>query len=1270
MESTSVKTYLENINVAVLPEQAAQYFQSEILTDPQIALLEETNPAFKEMLDALEKQYPNAIKKEEPVAPPPAPVPEKPKPTKADYEKAIKTLEQLAKYKKGEEQKKYLSAVKTLKLLMKHAPEKYAIGGWVKSIYESIRKNKEERERKQLEWLDKYNNASTEDKVGAKIWDSYEAGNEDKKFDIRGGILHNNEDMLKTEGIFLTNEFITPTGEKSNLYTKYIYYSNYFELPDNIKSLVKSYKNKDSDLTNAMLAGALYSHLFENGGLLKSNLKDLFIQKRKDGLTESKAVFECADELDMSTDEVIAKLRLYGEIGEYLDSVKTPPIIPNTNARRVDDGEMLKNAFIYAMLYKDGGPISYSEREEIRNGILDRLRKLPINELTVEWNAHSSDKKTEKDISALPGGYILTLTDKLFKKKLKEMNQPVYEGGGGVATPSAVQTLIDELTDIGIDLEGEDEEKIAGFRGELEDYLMNQHQSEANRIVFELEQSLNNISDKDRKAEIESSIKKYRDSVINSMKKTSGIPNNYIGKMPEQVWNEWLPEQRIHFLKDHNIYEGYLTPDEILLPYKDVESHPGLSKFKSELEKHISEGQYAKGGPIKNQYAGKTAKQVWDSWTSEQRQHFIGDHEVLSPFKKQNNDVSNLTWDKLPANVEGIYIKGVISQHVSQGQYGLGGWLKSKFGKKTIVGWKVSYTTPDGTEETKEFKEQPQEKAHEAAKAYMKGTPHKGTILLSPIYQYHKNKKKLSGQNLPQKYILHITRANGDKDTMEFYNHKVAERAKKDMESLGHTAVLDPPAPILSEGGGVPRIESEVEGAIKLMAEKFPGAVDYHVEDEKVSVLDKDGKEIGTITTDELTDYWNTVEGGGEGEGIAVQFFMNGKFKVVSADITEQAELIKDALEDYKAGDITRQQLEDTLQSYMGDEYAADEKDIVEKNGIKGIEDDFYGHWIPFYNQEPIHLDKKGKKKSKGGAAGVLSAKEYEDKLNKMSDYELTKEYEKQIGTEVFILGDDEDTLKEFLWSEITGLSNKSANLEHMSGDDKAAIEQITADPKSVTDYDLESLFKILSDLRVGDKLTEADTTDRDDAIEELVKHYKKVMRSRGEKRFKKGGKIHPDIDFSMDSQEDERISFGPETNEYKELDKLQDTDAWQKYLDEMASRGITVEYNSVDDTFDVITGTPDSYEKGGPVHPLKVTKEKEFWHARFSNPKGFTTCRVPAWGERVASYVHKGSKITTCKNKKGKWSVQKVMIPTTVKTKAQAIKIAQRIFDKIAKKK
>lgn len=56
--------------------------------------------------------------------------------------------------------------------------------------------------------------------------------------------------------------------------------------------------------------------------------------------------------------------------------------------------------------------------------------------------------------------------------------------------------------------------------------------------------------------------------------------------------------------------------------------------------------------------------------------------------------------------------------------------------------------------------------------------------------------------------------------------------------------------------------QREVNGVIRLMKQQFPGCADWNVNNKgKVEILDKNDKVIGHITEEQLTKFWNRVEG-------------------------------------------------------------------------------------------------------------------------------------------------------------------------------------------------------------------------------------------------------------------------------------------------------------------------------------------------------------------------------------------------------------------------
>lgn len=54
--------------------------------------------------------------------------------------------------------------------------------------------------------------------------------------------------------------------------------------------------------------------------------------------------------------------------------------------------------------------------------------------------------------------------------------------------------------------------------------------------------------------------------------------------------------------------------------------------------------------------------------------------------------------------------------------------------------------------------------------------------------------------------------------------------------------------------------DQENAKVVALIAKDFPGADDWDVDGEQVTILDKAGKNIGQISADKLTNYWNKAE--------------------------------------------------------------------------------------------------------------------------------------------------------------------------------------------------------------------------------------------------------------------------------------------------------------------------------------------------------------------------------------------------------------------------
>jgi hypothetical protein len=99
--------------------------------------------------------------------------------------------------------------------------------------------------------------------------------------------------------------------------------------------------------------------------------------------------------------------------------------------------------------------------------------------------------------------------------------------------------------------------------------------------------------------------------------------------------------------------------------------------YKYVYDKWLESDEYAKGGAIINQYEGRTAEDVWNVWSFDQRRHFLIDHFLTNT---ENNDsernqverLKTFIWDNLPrlAQME-------IERHLFMGQYSSGGSLKN-----------------------------------------------------------------------------------------------------------------------------------------------------------------------------------------------------------------------------------------------------------------------------------------------------------------------------------------------------------------------------------------------------------------------------------------------------------------------------------------------------------------------------------------------------------------------------------------------------------------
>lgn len=95
------------------------------------------------------------------------------------------------------------------------------------------------------------------------------------------------------------------------------------------------------------------------------------------------------------------------------------------------------------------------------------------------------------------------------------------------------------------------------------------------------------------------------------------------------------------------------------------------------------DNKYAQGGSIPNNYKGKTAEQVWDEWTVEQKEHFYKDNigQPNSIGKNVREDLFSCKYDSIKkvlkkfgrndSDIDTFLDK--LKEHISEGQYAKGG---------------------------------------------------------------------------------------------------------------------------------------------------------------------------------------------------------------------------------------------------------------------------------------------------------------------------------------------------------------------------------------------------------------------------------------------------------------------------------------------------------------------------------------------------------------------------------------------------------------------
>ena len=162
-------------------------------------------------------------------------------------------------------------------------------------------------------------------------------------------------------------------------------------------------------------------------------------------------------------------------------------------------------------------------------------------------------------------------------------------------------------------------------------------------------------------------------------KKPSDIIGTGYKGNTRKLANTWLLEQIyikekiLKLLENHSFADGgaVMANQQII----DNASQQYVNYY---LGEGAVTGMFKDGGAIKNQYAGRTPRDIWNSLSIRQRMHFLHDHEeeILEDKKLRyftDNDLVELIhsdWFELDDDV-----KNAFADHTSRGEYATGGLM-------------------------------------------------------------------------------------------------------------------------------------------------------------------------------------------------------------------------------------------------------------------------------------------------------------------------------------------------------------------------------------------------------------------------------------------------------------------------------------------------------------------------------------------------------------------------------------------------------------------
>jgi hypothetical protein len=160
----------------------------------------------------------------------------------------------------------------------------------------------------------------------------------------------------------------------------------------------------------------------------------------------------------------------------------------------------------------------------------------------------------------------------------------------------------------------------------------------------------------------------------NKMANSSGIQDLY----EIIIYNRFGDEMHSYTISNYEKAIGSLKDD---LKLAEIGSRVDISQngdvIYSETKK--DENKYTNGGGIQNKYKGKTKEEIWNSWTKEQRIHFIKDHDTKSVLNAEEQ--ANFDYD----DVHDSNISDWLGEHIYFGQYNNGGGIDNEKRKQQII---------------------------------------------------------------------------------------------------------------------------------------------------------------------------------------------------------------------------------------------------------------------------------------------------------------------------------------------------------------------------------------------------------------------------------------------------------------------------------------------------------------------------------------------------------------------------------------------------------